>query len=395
VTNPNLTRPGLREVIAGETRICKLDEQESKIYIFGYPMEELVERHSYEDVAHLILMGALPGDGYSFAAPNASALQGVWSTISTEPHSAHPMGLLRTAMSSLGNRLDDPNATPTLESDQRDALSLTPHVGYSVGLVGRHMKQQEAVLPDPGLGYAANILYMLRGSRPDPYEARALDISLILYTEHEFNAGSYAVRVAASTLSDLYSSMVAGECVLRGPRHGCANEESMKLMLEVGSPDRVASYLDRFFQTPGARLPGFGHAVYNLPHSHDPRVDVLRPWVRELSRRKGDMRWYEVAIALEEHMAERMKPRVAAGNPNAPANMDLWTAPLYYLLGIDIPLYTPIFAASRVAGWAAHYLELKYVNKEPIIRPRASYVGPEPHSFEETPHHGALDPKYA
>jgi citrate synthase len=189
--------------------------------------------------------------------------------------------------------------------------------------------------------------------------------------------------------------MVAGECVLRGPRHGCANEEAMKLMLDVGSPDNVAAYLDRFFQTPGARLPGFGHAVYNLPQSHDPRVDVLRPWVKELSRRKGDTRWYDIAIALEEHMAERMKPRVAAGNPNAPANMDLWTAPLYHLLGIEIPLFTPIFAAARVAGWAAHYLELKYVNKEPIIRPRASYVGPEPHSFEETPHHGALDPKYA
>jgi citrate synthase len=305
------------------------------------------------------------------------------------------MGLLRTAMSSLGNRLDAPADTPTLETEQRDALTFTPYVGYSVGLVGRHMRGQEAVLPDPGLGYAANILHMLRGSRPDPFEARALDISLILYTEHEFNAGSYGVRVAASTHSDLYSSMVAGECILRGPRHGCANEEAMHLMLEVGRPDAAGAYLERFFQTPGARLPGFGHAVYNLPHSHDPRVDVLRPWVKELSRRKGDTRWYEIAIALEEHMAERMKPRVAAGNPNAPANMDLWTAPLYHLLGIEIPLFTPIFAAARVAGWAAHYLELKYVNREPIIRPRASYVGPEPRSFEESAHHGALDPKYA
>jgi citrate synthase len=220
-----------------------------------------------------------------------------------------------------------------------------------------------------------------------------MDVALILYTEHEFNAGSYGVRVAASTLSDLYSAGVAGECVLRGPRHGSANEESMKLMLDIGSPQNTAAYLERFFAQPGARLPGFGHAVYNLPHSHDPRVDVLRPWVRELSRRKGDTRWYDIAMALEATMAERMRPRVAAGHPNAPANMDLWTAPLYYLLDIPIPLYTPLFAASRIAGWSAHYLEVKYVNKEPIIRPRAQYVGPEPHSFEATEHHGALDPR--
>lgn len=396
MTNSIETRPGLRDVIAGDTRICKLDEQESKIYIFGYPMEELVERHSYEDVAHLILLGELPGQaGYGFAAPNLDALRGVAATIATEPGSAHPMGLLRTAISSLGNRLESGAGSPTLASEQQDALKLTPHVGYAVGLVGRHMKRQAAVMPEASLGYAANIIYGLRGQRPDAFEARAMDISLILYTEHEFNAGSYGVRVAASTHSDLYSSAVAGECILRGPRHGCANEEAMKLMLDIGSPNKVTEYCDRFFQTPGARLPGFGHAVYNLPHSHDPRVDVLRPWVRELSRRKGDARWYEIALALEEYMAERMKPRVASGNPNAPANMDLWTAPLYYLMGIEIPLFTPLFAASRIAGWAAHYLEVKYVNDEPIIRPRAQYVGPEPHSFEATEHHGALDPKYA
>ena len=390
----NEARPGLRDVIAGDTKICKLDEQISKIFIYGYPMEELVERHSYEESAHLTLTGELPRPGYRFDAPNAEALRGVWNTISAEPRNAHPMGLLRTAMSSLGNRLQPSSDNPTLESEQRDALLLTPHVGYSVGLVGRHMRGEGPVMPDAGLGYAANILLGLRGSAPDDFEARALDVSLILYTEHEFNAGSYGVRVAASTHSDLYSSMVAGECILRGPRHGCANEEAMKLMLEVGSPDNVGAYLERFFQTPGARLPGFGHAVYNLPHSHDPRVDVLRPWVKELSRRKGDSRWYEIAMALEEVMAERMRPRVAAGNPNAPANMDLWTAPLYHLLGVEIPLFTPLFAASRVAGWAAHYLEVKYVNREPIIRPRADYVGPEPHSFEESPHHGALDARF-
>ena len=151
----------------------------------------------------------------------------------------------------------------------------------------------------------------------------------------------------------------------------------------------MRAYLDRFFEQPGARLPGFGHAVYNLPHSRDPRVDVLRPWVRELSRRKGDTRWYETCLAMEEYMAERMRPRVARGNPNAPPNMDLWTAPLYYLLGIPIPLYTPLFAASRIAGWCAHYLETRYVNNEPLIRPRAAYVGPAPRPYTASPSFGA------
>jgi citrate synthase len=388
------TRPGLRDVIAGETRICKLDEQSSEIFIFGYSIDELIERHSFEETTYLTLYGELPPVGFRFSPPNVDALRGVAETIATEPRDAHPMGLLRTALSSFGNLVEAQAETGSLEAEQREALKLTPHVGYMVGLVGRHMASQLPIMPKDELGYAENILYTLRGEAPDAFEARALDISLILYTEHEFNAGSYGVRVAAATHADLFSSVIAGECILRGPRHGSANEESMKLMLDIGSPDRVKEYLDQFFLTPGARLPGFGHAVYNLPHSHDPRVDVLRPWVKELSRRKGDMRWYETAIALEEAMAERMKPRVAAGNPNAPANMDLWTAPLYYLLGIPVPLYTPLFAAARVAGWSAHYLEVKYVNNEPIIRPRAEYVGPEPHAFEATAHRGALDPRY-
>ena len=393
MTNQIEVRPGLRDVIAGETRICKLDEQQSKIFYFGYPIEELIERHSFEDTAYLTLYGELPKQSaYRFGEPDLDALRGVWATLQTEPRNAHPMGLLRTAMSSLGNRLEVSSPHPsTLEAEQAAALHLTPHVGYLVGLIGRYMEGKEPIMPRSGRGYGENILYMLRGERPEPFEARCMDIALILYTEHEFNAGSWGVRVAASTHSDLYSSAVAGECILRGPRHGSANEESMHLMLDIAEPAKTGQYCDNFFAQPGARMPGFGHAVYNLPQSFDPRVSVLRPWVRELSRRKEDMRWYDIAMALEAYMAERMKPRVARGNPNAPANMDLWTAPLYYLLGIPIPLYTPLFAASRIAGWSAHYLEVKYVNNEPIIRPRAEYVGPEPHEYHATEHFGALN----
>ena len=205
-----------------------------------------------------------------------------------------------------------------------------------------------------------------------------MDMALILYTEHEFNAGSFGVRVAASAHSDLYSSVIAGECILRGPRHGCANEEVMKMLMDQGgNPDTVKQYLDDFFAQPGARMPGFGHAVYNLPHSYDPRVtDPATLGEGAVAAQEATCAGTRHSVALEEYMAERMKPRVERGQPNAPANMDLWTAPLYYLLGIPIPMYTPLFAASRIAGWAAHYLETRYVNNEPILRPRAEYAGP-------------------
>jgi citrate synthase len=384
-------RPGLRDVIAGETKICDLDEQKSRVYIYGYSLEELVEHHSYEETAYLTLFGELPGNRHAFGSPGESALRGVWNTLATEPRNAHPMGLLRTAMSSFGNRMDAIGGHALSYEAERDAaLELTPNVGYLVGQVHRHVEGLAWMAPRGGQTYAENILTLFRGTKPDEFEARCMDMALILYTEHEFNAGSFGVRVAASAHSDLYSSVIAGECILRGPRHGCANEEVMKILIEQGGkPDTAGRFLDDFFAQPGARLPGFGHAVYNLPHSYDPRVQILRPWVKELSRRKGDMRWYETLLAFEEHMAERMKPRIERGQPNAPANMDLWTAPLYYLLGIPIPMYTPLFAASRIAGWAAHYLETRYTNNEPILRPRGEYTGPQQREFMASPTHGA------
>ena len=391
MTNKSETRIGLRDVIAGETNICRLDEQVSKIFIYGYSMEELIEKHSYEEVAYLTVRGELPGSGYRFDPPNEGALHRVWGTLSAEPREAHPMGLLRTGMSSAGNVADAARLvgyTPSFEAEREESLRIVPEVGFITGLVGRHIDATGFEAPKSGYGYAQNLLHLL-GKDTDEFSARCMDIALILYTEHEFNAGSFGVRVAASAHADIYSSAVAGECILKGPRHGSANEESMKLMMDIPGPEKVREYCDNFFAQPGARMPGFGHAVYNLPHSFDPRVNVLRPWVRELSQRKGQMRWYETALALEEYMKERMEPRVARGNPNAPANMDLWTAPLYYLLGIPIPMYTPLFAASRIAGWLAHYLETRYTNAEPIIRPRADYVGPETHAFVNSPDFGA------
>jgi citrate synthase len=393
MTNKTETRIGLRDVIAGDTHICDLDEGISRVFIYGYSLEELIEQHTFEETAYLTLFGELPAAGYKFAAPELSRLRSVWDSMAAMPKNAHPMGLLRSAMSKFGNVVDaeEPDRPLVYEAERAEALKYTPHVGYLAGLVGLHRDGAGYVEPDLSKGYGGAILSMLRGGQAvDEFEARCMDIALILYIEHEFNAGSFGVRVSASAHSDLYGSMVAGEAILRGTRHGSANEEVMKMLVdEGGNPDAAKAYLDNFFAQPGARIPGFGHAVYNLPHSVDPRTVMLKPWVRELSRRHNDMRWYETILAFEDYMAERMKPRVERGQPNAPGNADLWTAPLYYLLGIPIPMYTPLFAASRVAGWAAHYLETRYVNAEPILRPRAEYVGPPQRQFEDSPLHGA------
>ncbi|HWO72107.1 MAG TPA: citrate/2-methylcitrate synthase, partial [Dehalococcoidia bacterium] len=238
-------RPGLRDVIAGQTHICKLDEQASQVFIYGYSLEELVERYDYEATAYLTLHGELPPAGYRLPDGDVETLRQVWETLSREPRGAHPMGLLRTAMSSYGNHADARGpAELTLEAERRAALHLTPQVGYMVGLVARHVAGQGWLAPEQGRGYAENILTLFRGERPDEFEARCMDIALILYTEHEFNAGSFGVRVAASAHSDLYSSVIAGECILRGPRHGCANEEVMKILLDQGGrPEGVRAYL--------------------------------------------------------------------------------------------------------------------------------------------------------
>lgn len=367
-------KPGLRDVIAGKTNLCLLDEKNAKLFYRGYSVEELAEHATFEAVAHLLLFGEFPAGAWklgSFYTPRA------WKTLRAQPSSAHPMDLLATFIRALGNEprsFAQFDGMAPIELDRFRAAELIAETGYGVGLVARQMRRKRLVSQKPELSYAGNILYVLSGTLPDEYDARAMDISLILYAEHEFNASSSAVRLASSAHTDLYSAIVAGIGVLRGTRHGGANEEAMQMMLKIKKPENVKPFAEAFFEKPGARLPGFGHAVYR---TRDPRVSILRPLVRELSQRKGTMQWYEMTSALEEHMAARGKEK----GKEIPANVDLWTAPLYYLLGIPISLYTPLFAASRVAGWCAHYLEVRHEFQEPIWRPRADYVGPAPRSL--------------
>ena len=375
----------LREEIAGQTEICLLDEKNQQLYYRGIELKHLIDRGlTFDEVAHFLIFGKTPKKDplhrRTYYAP-ISSFKPVFNIIARTLHpqfhpraNAHPMDILSGMVRVLGNESNrGASSRKSSEAiDRASAIDFIFDVGYLTGILKRWFEGKRPLrMPKVFGSTSKNILYQMFGIEPDEFEERLMDIALILYAEHEFNASTFVVRVAASAHTDIFSAVVAGISTLRGSRHGGANEDAMNLMLDIGDPDKTKAYLDRFLETPGAKVPGFGHAVYTIS---DPRVAILKPYVKELSERKHDMRWYEMGLALEEYMAKR----AAEKGRSIPANVDLWTAPLYHLMGIPIRMYTPLFAASRVAGWCAHYLEVIHVTKDAILRPRAEYIGPDP-----------------
>lgn len=372
------TKRGLRDVSAGQTRLCLLDEANSELYYCGYSIRDLAEHYPYEAVAYLMLYGELPS-GSELKIFTRRLVNIAWTTpkmvvqtldLKIPISEAHPMDKLSLMIRADGNTHCIPFATPSLEDNLDLAKGLIARLPLMVALLGGASRNYFDYM-DPDRTLMENFVNLLRLPNEGGLAVKLMNVAFILYAEHEFNAGSFAVRVAASAHTDIYSAVLGGVGTLRGTRHGGANEEVMKKMLEIGTPEKTREYCERFLSQPGARLPGFGHAVYTIG---DPRVKVLRPLVKDLSVRKNDMRWYEIALALEEYMAERSRGK----SKPLPANTDLWTAPLYHLLGIPTHLFTPLFAASRVSGWCGHYLEVRHVYNEPILRPRAEYVGSAP-----------------
>lgn len=370
-------KKGLRDVAAGETRLCQLDEKNQQLYYCGYSIADLAREATFEEVAYLMLYGKLPATA-ALLRFNSDL---IWSAVNIPeevldclnllPADAHPMDKLSLLVRADGNTHRIPFAAQPEEASLKLAKHLIARLPSFVAFLGGANLSAESEADSTLVG---NFIRDLKIDDPDGSAARAMNAAFILYTEHEFNAGTFAVRVAASAHTDMYSAILGGIGTLRGVRHGGANEEVMKMAEQIGDPAKVREYCDRFLEKPGARLPGFGHAVYTVA---DPRVAVLKPMVKELSEKKKDSRWYEIVLALEEYMAERSRQK---GKP-LPANTDLWTAPLYRLLGIPTYLFTPLFAAARVAGWCGHYLEVRYRYNEPILRPRAQYSGENPRPF--------------
>ena len=363
------TKPkaGLEDVVAASSAICYLDGNRGVLAYFGYDIHDLARAVSYEEVCYLLWHGRLPvraelGDLQSQLAAARPLSEPILRLMKQLPAS-DGMDMLRTLTSALGQY--DPDAGDmSPAASYRKAVRLTAQLGSIVATYGRVQAGGGPIQPDPALGHAANFLYMLTGNRPTALSVRAFDIALVLHADHELNASTFAARVAAATLTDLYSAIVAAIGTLKGPRHGGANADVMRLLIEIG-PDASPERIDETIRTRLAKkikIPGFGHRVYR---TEDPRATHLRRMSKELGEHAGNTRWFEMSQRIENLVKSEKKL-----NPN----VDFYSASTYYTLGIPVDLFTPIFAVSRISGWTAHCLE-QYANNR-LIRPRTDYIGP-------------------
>jgi citrate synthase len=356
---------GLADIVACDSSICFIDGQGGRLIYRGYDAIELAQKSTFEEVAYLLWYGRLPGrtefqvflDGFtgSLMLPVETIM-----ILRMFPKAATPMEVLRTAVSSLGH-WDPDSGNTRLDANLRKAQRLTERIPLLVAAHERLREGLEPVMPISGQGIAFNFLYALHGREPNPDIARAFDVALILHADHELNASTFAARVTAATMSDIYSSVTSAVGALKGPLHGGANTEVVKMLREIGSPEKAEEYVLKRLAAK-FKIPGFGHRVYRC---EDPRVGVLRKYAKAISRQQGDTTFYDITRAVEKTMQDHSKVF---------ANVDLYTASLYHAMEIPAELFTPIFAISRIVGWTAHILE-QWTNNR-LIRPRAEYIGP-------------------
>jgi citrate synthase len=361
-------KAGLEDTVATTSAICYLDGDRGVLAYCGYDIHDLAEHATFEEVCYLLWHRRLPtraelGDLQSQLAAARPLPEGVIRSMRALPP-ANGMDQLRTLTSVLSHY--DPDAADNSpQANARKAIRLTGQLSSLVATMGRVNAGGGPIQPDPALGHAANFLYMLAGERPGALATRAFDVALILHADHELNASTFAARVIAATLSDIHSAMVGAIGALKGPLHGGANADVMRLLLEIGkdAPLEKAEEAVRAKLARKEKIPGFGHRVY---HTEDPRATHLRQMSKELGERAGQPQWFA--------MSERIEALVK-GEKKLNPNVDFYSASTYHVLGIPIDLFTPIFAVSRVSGWTAHVLE-QYANNR-LIRPRADYIGPE------------------
>ena len=360
-------RAGLEDVVATDSSICFIDGDRGVLSYRGYDIHDLARFSTFEETAYLLWHGRLPlkaelGDLQSQLAAARPLPDAILRFMKMLPP-VDAMDALRTLTSALAHY--DPDAhDQSPRASYRKAVRLTGQVASLVATWGRLQAGGGPIAPDPVLGHAANFLYMLTGERPGPTAVRAMDIALTLHADHELNASTFAARVAAATLTDIHSAVVAGIGTLKGPLHGGANAEVMKLLLELGkdaTPERIDAFVRGKLQRK-EKIPGFGHRVYT---TEDPRATHLREMSREMGARAGVPEWFA--------MSERIEALVK-GEKKLNPNVDFYSASTYYTMGIPVELYTPIFAVSRMSGWTAHVLEQLANNR--LIRPRADYTGP-------------------
>ncbi|PYI88916.1 MAG: citrate synthase [Verrucomicrobia bacterium] len=365
--------PGLAGVIAGETQICWVDPDAGLMYR-GYDIHEIADKASFEEVAYLLLHGELPtfeqlGKFTRDIASARSLPKQVLNALRLMPKNSHPMDMLRTGVSMLGE-FDPELNDHSHDANIRKSIRLIAKVSTLI-TDGYRIAHDEDPLPErEDLTLAGNFFYKLRGEVPADWQIRMMDTIFILYADHEFNASTFAARVTASTLADIYAAVTSACATLKGPLHGGANEESMRMLAEIKTPDRAEKWLKEKLAKK-AKIMGFGHRVYK---KGDSRVPIMRELGRELGERVGKEQWIPICEKLEETM-EREKQLCA--------NVDLYAAPVFSMFGFDPALNTPIFAASRISGWCAHVVEQHDHNR--LIRPRSLYTGPQLRAYPATP----------
>ncbi len=365
MTSTAVTR-GLEGIVAAHSGICWIDGDAGVLAYRGIDIHELAEKSTFAETAYLLWFGALP-TAEQLAGFRRNLVEGrvlppeIVRMLETFPKHAVPMEVLRTAVSAL-SLYDADEKDNSHDANVRKSFRLTSQIAMIVAVYDRIRKGKKIIPPDSSLTHAANFLWMLNGEKPSATAERALDVALILHADHELNASTFAARVIAATLSDMHSAITGAIGALKGPLHGGANEAVMRILFEIDKEGADPVEYVRKMLAEKKKISGFGHRVY---HTEDPRATHLRRMSEDLGRASGNPKWFEMSRAIELFVKQEK---------NLNANVDFYSASTYTTLGIDVDLFTPIFAISRIAGWAAHVIEQLDDNR--LIRPRAEYGGP-------------------
>jgi citrate synthase len=363
-------KAGLEDVVATQSAICFIDGMEGRLIYRGYDIKDLAANSNFAETAYLLWYGQLPTkeqyDPFIEDIRGSVALpEEVLGIIRLLPKNASPMEVLRTAVSSLGHYDPDTGDT-SFEACVRKAIRLTSRLPLIITAHERIKNGGEPVQPIPGESIAYNFLYTLKNEKPDPFCVKALDVALILHAEHGLNASTFSGRVTASTMSDMFSAVTSAIGTLKGPLHGGANEQVMRMLMEIETPERAESFvLDK--RSRKEKIMGFGHRVYRV---EEPRATILREFSKNIGEKTGVKKWYEISEQVE---------KTVLGSTKVFPNVDFYSASAYQGIGIPTELFTPIFAMSRVVGWTAHIMEQWSNNR--LIRPRAEYTGELPREY--------------
>jgi citrate synthase len=370
---------GLEGIVAANSGICWIDGEAGVLSYRGIDIHELAEKSTFEECTYLLWNGKLPNQlalrEFSAQLAQARELDGrIVDMLRSFPTTATPMEVLRTAVSAL-SFYDADEKDNTHDANVRKAYNLTAQVPMIVAIYDRIRKGLEVVPPDRSLNHAGNFLWMLNGVKPSETATRTLDVALILHADHELNASTFAARVIAATLSDIHSAVTGAIGALKGPLHGGANEGVMRLLYAIDEAGADPTEYVRDLLAAKKKVMGFGHRVYK---TEDPRATHLRRMSEQLGKDSGQTKWFDYSRAIELYIKNEK---------NLNANVDFYSASTYTMLGIDVDLFTPIFAISRIAGWAAHVIEQLDDNR--LIRPRAEYIGPAyPSAYIPLPERG-------